>query len=216
VIAIIAILAALLFPVFAQVRESARKTSCLSNQKQLGTAVTMYVQDYDEQLPNAMNGFPGVNQPGGWVFYSAFPANETRGSFDAKQGSIYSYVKNDQIFVCPSDTQGRSAGNSYAVNSCAFTFGLPVATGKSLATFGDTASWALLTEEAIGFGDDTGAFLRRNSTDDGFLNYGMNFLSTRHQEGSTFLFVDGHAKWYRPQQAFSSKLLTGGELDVCQ
>src|SRR5713226_1325040 len=48
VIAIIAILAAILFPVFAQAREKARQTSCGSNMKQLGTAMMMYVQDYDE------------------------------------------------------------------------------------------------------------------------------------------------------------------------
>jgi prepilin-type N-terminal cleavage/methylation domain-containing protein/prepilin-type processing-associated H-X9-DG protein len=216
VIAVIAILAALLFPVFAQAREIARRSGCLSNMKQLGTAVTMYTQDCDEQLPNAMNGFPGVNQPGGWMYYTAFPANETPRSFEAQHGSIYPYVRNDQVFVCPSDAQGRAAGNSYAVNSCAFAMNVPLATGKSLAAFGDTASWALVTEEAIGLGDDTGAFLRTNSTDDGYLNYGMNFLSTRHQEGSNFTFVDGHAKWYRPGRAFAGKLLTGGESDTCQ
>ena len=51
VIAIIAILAAILFPVFAQAREKARAATCLSNQKQLGLAALMYVQDYDETLP---------------------------------------------------------------------------------------------------------------------------------------------------------------------
>src|SRR5690242_12424584 len=51
VIAIIAILAAILFPVFAQAREKARQASCLSNVKQLGTAVLMYNQDYDELMP---------------------------------------------------------------------------------------------------------------------------------------------------------------------
>jgi len=51
VIAIIAILAAILFPVFAQAREQARKTACLSNLKQIGLAVNMYVQDYDETFP---------------------------------------------------------------------------------------------------------------------------------------------------------------------
>src|SRR5881296_1738464 len=51
VIAIIAILAAILFPVFAQAREKARQTACLSNEKQMGTAVQMYAQDYDEGLP---------------------------------------------------------------------------------------------------------------------------------------------------------------------
>ncbi|MBC7807537.1 MAG: prepilin-type N-terminal cleavage/methylation domain-containing protein, partial [Akkermansiaceae bacterium] len=51
VIAIIAILAAILFPVFAQAREKARQISCLSNQKQIGIAMMMYVQDYDETYP---------------------------------------------------------------------------------------------------------------------------------------------------------------------
>lgn len=51
VIAIIAILAAILFPVFAQARESARTTSCLSNMKQIGLGVKMYAQDYDEEFP---------------------------------------------------------------------------------------------------------------------------------------------------------------------
>jgi len=51
VIAIIAILAAILFPVFAQAREQARSISCLSNQKQIGTACMMYLQDYDEVYP---------------------------------------------------------------------------------------------------------------------------------------------------------------------
>src|SRR3989440_7237437 len=51
VIAIIAILAAILVPVFAQAREAARKTSCLSNTKQIGSAYMMYVQDYDEHFP---------------------------------------------------------------------------------------------------------------------------------------------------------------------
>src|ERR1051325_2283873 len=51
VIAIIAILAAILFPVFAKAREKARQAGCLSNLKQLGSAVMMYMQDYDEQFP---------------------------------------------------------------------------------------------------------------------------------------------------------------------
>jgi prepilin-type N-terminal cleavage/methylation domain-containing protein len=51
VIAIIAILAAILFPVFAQAREKARQSGCLSNLKQIGTALMMYTQDYDEAFP---------------------------------------------------------------------------------------------------------------------------------------------------------------------
>ncbi len=52
VIAIIAILAAILFPVFAQARESARKTQCLSNMRQIGTAIAQYTQEYDERYPS--------------------------------------------------------------------------------------------------------------------------------------------------------------------
>src|SRR5579871_6629432 len=51
VIAIIAILAAILFPVFAQAREKARAITCVSNEKQIGLAFMLYVQDYDETFP---------------------------------------------------------------------------------------------------------------------------------------------------------------------
>ncbi len=63
VIAVIAILAALLFPVFSRARESARKTGCLSNLKQMGLAVTLYLQDYDETYP--MNRFADDLHPAG-------------------------------------------------------------------------------------------------------------------------------------------------------
>src|SRR5437016_802670 len=51
VIAIIAIIAAILFPVFAQARERARMSACMSNMRQIGMALTQYVQDYDETYP---------------------------------------------------------------------------------------------------------------------------------------------------------------------
>jgi prepilin-type N-terminal cleavage/methylation domain-containing protein/prepilin-type processing-associated H-X9-DG protein len=56
VIAIIAILAAILFPVFAQAREKARQATCVSNLKQLGTALAMYSQDFDEMTMLAQAG----------------------------------------------------------------------------------------------------------------------------------------------------------------
>lgn len=59
VIAIIAILAAILFPVFARARDSAVRSACLNNVKQIGTGAIMYVQDYDEQMPLAVN-IPGA------------------------------------------------------------------------------------------------------------------------------------------------------------
>src|ERR1700752_5232231 len=56
VVAIIAILAAILFPVFAQAREKARQATCVSNLKQIGTATMMYAQDYDERFPIPESG----------------------------------------------------------------------------------------------------------------------------------------------------------------
>src|SRR5262249_31959982 len=65
VIAIIAILAAILFPVFAQARSKARRAACLSNQKQIGTAVMLYAQDYDEVLPGNTDGEAACGTGGG-------------------------------------------------------------------------------------------------------------------------------------------------------
>src|SRR5438067_6722430 len=84
VIAIIAILAAILFPVFAQVREKGRQTQCLSNTRQFGTAVMMYVQDYGECYP-----------------LSIYPARVNGGVgpftvFDA----VLPYVRNNGIMSC--------------------------------------------------------------------------------------------------------------------
>lgn len=84
VIAIIAILAAILFPVFSRAREKARQTTCTSNQKQIGLALQIYVQENDEALPSAANFWSAIQvpdkvkicptrgkvQPNGYVFIS--------------------------------------------------------------------------------------------------------------------------------------------------
>jgi prepilin-type N-terminal cleavage/methylation domain-containing protein/prepilin-type processing-associated H-X9-DG protein len=83
VIAIIAILAAILFPVFAQAREKARQTSCASNMKQIGLAMTQYVQDYDETYPLR---------------------NYNQYAFTPWDIEIMPYVKSLQVFSCPDDS----------------------------------------------------------------------------------------------------------------
>ncbi len=97
VIAIIAILAAILFPVFAQAREKARQTACLSNTKQLGTAIMMYVQDFDETYP--CNWF-GVGSAEPWRFRDPLtgPTTNRYRWMDAVQP----YIKNEGLFSCPS------------------------------------------------------------------------------------------------------------------
>ncbi len=93
VIAIIAILAAILFPVFAKAREKARQTSCLSNIRQLSTGLLSYVQDYDEEMPGGLL-YPDPGNPS--VRYSW-------------RYMIQPYVKNSQIFKCPTNQWGNTA-----------------------------------------------------------------------------------------------------------
>src|SRR6186997_1566649 len=71
VIAIIAILAAILFPVFAQAREKARQAACMSNTKQIGIALMMYTQDFDELLP--MGGWSGTGGIGSRWYRDLYP-----------------------------------------------------------------------------------------------------------------------------------------------
>ena len=217
VIAIIAILAAILFPVFAQAKEAAKKTACISNQKQLVTAVILYAGDVDDQLPGATNGPAGANLEGGWQYFTNFPTNDTTLTgltYDPTKGSLFPYVKNKDIFVCPTDSVGKRMGNSYAINSCLFSAQTPgLVSGKSMTSFDDSAKWLLLGEEASdpsSSGTDA-AFLRTNSTDDGFLFFPVNYLSTRHTSGSTLNFIDGHAKWLRSERIVADHLQTGGE-----
>ena len=94
VIAIIAILAAILFPVFARARSKARQASCMSNMKQLATAIHMYVDDYGEFLPrwSLTGGAPTGGNPGGYPY-----------TWDEQ---TYPYVRNKQIVVCPENPFG--------------------------------------------------------------------------------------------------------------
>jgi prepilin-type N-terminal cleavage/methylation domain-containing protein/prepilin-type processing-associated H-X9-DG protein len=137
-IAVIAILAAILFPVFARARENARRSGCLSNLKQIGLGFVMYTQDYDEHMPPLYQdlGTGNFRYPNGEV---------------SSNGScpwyimIYPYVKNWQIYNCPStggepqytgryatvDSSGSgSTFFSYSYNYAGIQSGGPVPSGS--------------------------------------------------------------------------------------
>src|SRR5882672_9450293 len=120
VIAIIAILAAILFPVFAQARESARKISCLSNMKQLTLGWLMYVQDYDEANPMTaqLDGDPATSTWWGasqryWLeFIDPYVKNGGSNSNDLRaKASIYVCPNYNVAAPYPTDEAGNPATN---------------------------------------------------------------------------------------------------------
>ncbi|MBI5833360.1 MAG: DUF1559 domain-containing protein [Armatimonadetes bacterium] len=208
VIAIIAILAAILFPVFAKAREKARTSSCQSNLKQIGTALLQYCQDYDEKttcewdiyggaLPQSANG-PGPS--GGYCLVG----------FDAR---VQPYLKSRQVFVCPSDTylngnknaygNGRWNGDdtSYGLNQCGTCDYPGTGTGAPLAAFSSPATliWAGETKNWHRIDQPWNA--GQWYTDD-IADTFMNDV-TRHQDGSNYLFLDGHVKWMKVQNTLA-------------
>lgn len=219
VIAIISILAGILLPVFFQAREKARQIVCVSNLRQLGLAFDQYVQDYDDNMPNtAAGGAPGIGAVGGWMFYTAYTDDGTGSVFDVTKGSIYSYVKNPGIYVCPDDSIGQRSGDSFAYNSCLTDGARAVLAGggflwpgKPLAVAGDPTDTLLLAEE--GFTN----FIFSSSTNDGLMNYGYDdtAFSQRHTNGSNVLLLDGHVKYYQYGKLISMNLLTGGGTIPC-
>lgn len=137
VISIIAILAAILFPVFARARENARRASCMSNLKQIGLGFMQYTQDYDEKFPLALWQTGGTFGSNVSSDISNFKGPSSRdlsmpsGIFRVSRGSgagylytwmdfIFPYVKSTQLFICPSFSvkhSGNQEGSpSYGYN----------------------------------------------------------------------------------------------------
>jgi prepilin-type N-terminal cleavage/methylation domain-containing protein/prepilin-type processing-associated H-X9-DG protein len=213
VIAIIAILASILFPVFAQARAKARQTSCLSNARQLGTAVQMYLQDYDEQLFfYASNANPSRSRTGGIAPSSA--------AVDPLRwwNVLLPYTKNNGILVCLDDEKPTLSKNATGQATILRSYIAPrTAEGLPLAAIENPVETMVLTEK-WGVGTD-GAAITDSWIEpfNGDFNYDavrgrMSIAGNRHQGGINCVFFDGHAKLLRPQTILQSRDLTGCNL----
>ncbi len=100
VLAVISVLAGILFPVFAQSREKGRRTQCLSNERQLGLALTQYEQDSDEKFPN------GVNPADGRAFWSG----------EGWAGQCLPYFQDTALLRCPDDATVSGGPRNQAVS----------------------------------------------------------------------------------------------------
>lgn len=208
VIAIIAILAAILFPVFARARENARRTSCQSNLKQTGLAWLQYSQDYDEKIMRFSTGA---------FSFSATPANPAiywwgawdGSNFDASRGLIQPYMKSDQVRICPSFTAAPanayegSTGYAYNVGTLAptdynadFTVATPRAV--SLAAIEQTAKTVAFADGGqLSFDAGMKLIPSTNISPPSKAGEYPNFHA-RHLETGNVLFCDGHVKAMRP------------------
>jgi prepilin-type N-terminal cleavage/methylation domain-containing protein/prepilin-type processing-associated H-X9-DG protein len=169
VVAIIAILAAVLFPVFARARDAARRTACLAHEKQIVMASLMYCQDYDECLPVPSYGF-----------WKACCWGSIRW-----RDTVYPYSKNAQVWWCPSDTvrpnsmapDGRVCETSYDWSDCLMTVANTVR-GPGVPIIGHSLAEVTYPSQKILFWEGLRNHLDRNGKWWGNLG-----------------FVDGHAKF---------------------
>ena len=201
VIAIIAILAAILFPVFARARENARRTSCLSNTKQLGLGMMQYVQDYDDHYPPRFSDIP--DSAGGKLRWPQL---------------VIPYIKSYQIYNCPSratvdefngnyDTAGHiSYGMNYWMDATYYP-GISMATinrpsetlwiaeingvNAAQAAAGENAFQAYPTLYSVVYQPTNPAYGTQTVPEP------WGRLSARHFDGLNVLWADGHAKWMR-------------------
>ena len=208
VIAIIAILAAILFPVFAQAREKARATSCLSNCKQIGTALTLYYDDFDETFPiiGSTTITPDVNLYDGKTIKYKFVEYNLGLNWEPKYtffDAIYPYVKNSSMFVCPSVKYyfgyGINAFLCGAFNSQTGKFDkdsvIPLTSIKKTSetvaimdTMTDISSHhSYLTVSVWGIYPDEHSLVDSKLYKSG----------CRHTNGTNFTFIDGHAKYHK-------------------
>jgi|LSQX01.1.fsa_nt_gb prepilin-type N-terminal cleavage/methylation domain-containing protein/prepilin-type processing-associated H-X9-DG protein len=186
VIAIIAILAAILFPVFARAREKARQSSCLSNMKQLGTAMMMYAQDYDDKFCLMFTGTqttavvpsdPDFNHNGSGTWYRSWAT------------LIHPYVMNTQLFICPSDPTGNMnvryglPTNALTPTGLVTVYGTTVS--PAMAELTRPAQTLMISEKASGGGAQ-------------YVLSGQHYSGRMsHNDGGNVAFHDGHAKWFR-------------------
>jgi prepilin-type N-terminal cleavage/methylation domain-containing protein/prepilin-type processing-associated H-X9-DG protein len=205
VIAIISILAAILFPVFARARENARRTSCVSNLKQIGLGLMQYTQDYDERYPRySQDGVVQVSSnagyPGRRFTTNDGSAPNTGRKLVTWMDMIYPYVKSTQLFVCASATHDE-ATPSYSYNEVFGGHGnanryhrnvwtsqpLPVSAVQRPAEVFAVVEYVspFIIASPINFGGNA------RSADPA-----ANHIIAPHLDGGVVAFADGHAKWF--------------------
>ena len=199
VIAIIAILAAILFPVFAKAREKARQASCLSNLKQIALAGMQYAQDYDERTPGPTGAGMDWASPGGTCagcfhkYESGYVPTTTAGK---RWEPFQPYIKNRQVWWCPSTGTYRSYGwNRGGENRAIAVFNQPSQTvmfadGGGRGTANGDIAWISPNYQDV----NTDRDCCTNMSNVGPGGH-RHWIGDAHNSGANISFWDGHCKW---------------------
>lgn len=209
VIAIISILAAILFPVFARARENARRASCASNLKQLALSVMQYTQDNDGKLMGYTT--PKADGSGGTSDWNRF-------------NPIQPYIKNRQTLFCPSAP--KYAATAAVSGAWSTQYGFPTdSTNKRIYTavvrvwdpgpgINHTTTTAIDSLPNVSQTCLLGETNYNSATHNNYLNLGyggsafgstsndslINWLNRdRHLGGVNFAYMDGHVKWLKKE-----------------
>lgn len=198
VLAIIAILAALLFPVLSRTKAQGRQTACLGNLRQMGFALQTYASDNDGGLVANLPSDPGSNS---WVLGNMQIASQATNSAGLRQGLLFPYLSRPGVYHCPADlssTNGEPRVRSYSMNGWMGSRSMRTYSGMTsyrtflreneLATVGPARIWVIIDEheETI----DDGWFLVTMDDSAPF----ASFPAMRHLRGYAWNFADGHAE----------------------
>jgi len=203
VIAIIAILLAILMPAMSRVKEQGRRSTCLSNLKQLTLGWIMYADEHDDMLVNGDTGEYGIHSDQDpWVLADWRSGMTERQKIDAiKNGAMWPYVKDLKLYKCPTVNMIVRGGNqeiimrTYSVADSMNCKDWPSMNAKMIKKRLDIPNPAY----RIVFVDDGGTI---TSALGGWTVYVTEERwwdppPVRHGDGTTFSFADGHSEYHK-------------------
>ncbi|MBI2302236.1 MAG: DUF1559 domain-containing protein [Armatimonadetes bacterium] len=223
-LAVVVLLAGILLPSFRRARANARRASCASNMKQIGLAVLMYEQDYDERVPAPWRGLDSrFGQAYTW------------------RAMIYPYMRNQQILFCP-DQQGDETHrwdpqlfsrdewkgwSSYGANVLHSPPGPPTEYFNDKVVLDPTQPRRQTVRgliavaapaETLMLGETAGLPWIEAPWQDG--HFGLaeiesgdgGIVTRRHRGQANYVYADGHARWLEPGKV---KCTSGGGADRC-